>query len=198
MLNVDATREVAAVSDGCLVVTTMTTIFTWPNDAPTAPIRCAPLMGGASSIGLGLALARPDTPVLVLDGDGSLIMQLGALTTIAGAAPPNLVHFVFDNGVLYEGGGRLPVANARNVDFVSLAAAAGYPRTRSIDSLDELREALPGLLEPRDLTLVRLDVDIPPTPRWSQRNPPAELPDWWFTMLAEDSRRVRAQLLGDS
>ena len=61
-------------------------------------------MGGASSLGLGLALARPDRRVIVFDGDGSLLMQLGSLATIAGAAPRNLVHFLFKNGVYHTSG----------------------------------------------------------------------------------------------
>ena len=56
-------------------------------------------MGSASSIGLGIALAQPNKKVIVMDGDGSLLMQLGSLVTIAGAAPENLYHFVFENGV---------------------------------------------------------------------------------------------------
>ena len=56
-------------------------------------------MGKASSIGLGLALARPERKVLVLDGDGSLLMNLGTLVTISDKAPESLYHFVFDNGV---------------------------------------------------------------------------------------------------
>lgn len=194
MLNIEATHAIAAASDDCLVVTTMTTIFTWPSEVTTPKIRCAPLMGGASSIGLGLALARPDKTVLVLDGDGSLLMQLGTLTTIAGAAPRNLVHFVFDNGVLYEGGGRLPVANARRVDFEGLARAAGYPRTMSLSTTAALRDALPRLIQDPELTLVRLAIDVPATPGWSTENPHRELPDWWFTMMYEDSRAMRARL----
>lgn len=84
------------------MVCTMTTIVTFPEMSPESlNIRVAPLMGGASSIGLGIALARPDQGVMVLDGDGSLVMQLGTLLTIAKAAPKNLLHFVFNNRVLY-------------------------------------------------------------------------------------------------
>ena len=65
-------------------------------------------MGSASTIGLGIALARPERKVIVVDGDGSLLMQLGSLVTIAGAAPANLYHFVFENGV-YETSGSQPL-----------------------------------------------------------------------------------------
>ena len=64
-------------------------------------------MGKASSVGLGVALARPDVRVLVLDGDGSLLMNLGSLVTIASQAPKNLVHVVFD-GATYDTSGAQP------------------------------------------------------------------------------------------
>src|SRR3974390_2394650 len=81
-------------------------------------------MGLASSHGLGFALGRPDKRVIVLDGDGSLLMNLGSLVTIAAAAPKNLVHFVCHNGT-YEANGSHPLPNP-NVDFNALARAAGY------------------------------------------------------------------------
>lgn len=194
MRNDEATEVIAERRGDALVVITMTTIFTWPENDRRPKIRCAPLMGGASSIGLGLALARPERRVLVCDGDGSLLMQLGSLATIAEAGPPNLVHFVFDNGVLYEGGGRLPVANAPRVDYVAMARAAGYPSTRSFGTAAELGAAFDDVLQAGGPTLVHLDIDLPPTRPWSAENPHAELPDWWFSMMGEDARAVAALL----
>jgi thiamine pyrophosphate-dependent acetolactate synthase large subunit-like protein len=81
-------------------------------------------MGLASSHGLGLALGRPDKRVVVLDGDGSLLMNLGSLVTIAAAAPTNLVHFVCQNGI-YEANGGHPIPNPK-VDFAAMARSAGY------------------------------------------------------------------------
>lgn len=192
MRSTDATTLIAERSADALVVVTMTTIFTWPEDCDTPTIRCAPLMGGASSIGLGLALAQPGRRVLVLDGDGSLLMQLGSLATVAGAAPPNLTHYVFDNGVLYEGGGRLPVAGGPRTDFVGLALAAGYPSARACTTLDELDAQLRAPASGPEL--VHLTIDLPGTPPWSAENPHGELPDWWFTMLHEDGRAMRRHL----
>ena len=71
-------------------------------------------MGSASTIGLGIALAQPQRKVIVVDGDGSLLMQLGSLVTIAGAAPANFFHFVFENGV-YETSGVAAVAGRGQV-----------------------------------------------------------------------------------
>src|SRR5438105_14227198 len=82
-------------------------------------------MGSASTIGLGIALARPERKVIVVDGDGSLLMQLGSLVTIAGAAPANLYHFVFENGV-YETSGSQPLPAEGRLDLAQMARGAGY------------------------------------------------------------------------
>jgi sulfopyruvate decarboxylase subunit beta len=81
-------------------------------------------MGLDSSHGLGVALGRPDRRVIVLQGDGSLLMNLGGLVTIAAAAPRNLVHFVCQNGT-YEANGRHPLPGA-TIDFAAMARSAGY------------------------------------------------------------------------
>jgi len=83
-------------------------------------------MGCASSFALGLALARPDRRVLVADGDGAMLMRMGALATIGFLRPPNLVHVLLDNGVHDSTGAQATVAPA--VDLALVAAACGYPR----------------------------------------------------------------------
>ncbi|MGH7089625.1 MAG: thiamine pyrophosphate-dependent enzyme [Stellaceae bacterium] len=102
-------------------------------------------MGQASSAALGLALGRPDKRVIVLDGDGSLLMNLGSLVTIANAAPANLVHFVCENG-MYEANGAHPIPGRDRVSFAGLARAAGYPIVHEIAALDAFEAALPHLL----------------------------------------------------
>jgi sulfopyruvate decarboxylase subunit beta len=87
-------------------------------------------MGLASSIGLGLAIARPERKVVVLDGDGSLLMNLGTLATGARYAPANLLHVVFDNQQLQAGGGT-PTATATGADLPALARAAGIANVSS-------------------------------------------------------------------
>lgn len=94
-------------------------------------------MGKASSVALGLCLARPDRKVIVIDGDGSLLMNLGTLVTVGGQAPENLCHVVLDNGVYAVTGGQ-PVPNAENFSFAGLAKAAGYAATFEFDDLEEL------------------------------------------------------------
>ena len=119
-------------------------------------------MGLASSHALGLALGRPDKRVLVFDGDGSLLMNLGSLVTIADAAPKNLVHFVFRNGI-YEANGSHPLPNAEKVDFCGFARAAGYRATSSYDDLGKFAADAPALIKAEGPTLVTLFV-VPGAP----------------------------------
>lgn len=103
-------------------------------------------MGQASSHALGLALANPARRVFVFDGDGSLLMNLGSLVTVANAGATNLYHFVFANRV-YEVNGAHPLPGADVVDFAGIARAAGYAGAVSFDDLKPFKAELPGLLE---------------------------------------------------
>lgn len=87
-------------------------------------------MGTASSVGLGIALAQPRRRVVVLDGDGSVLMNLGTLTTLARYRPPNLTHVVFDNQSLLSVGG-FPTATSTGSDLAGIARAAGIPRVET-------------------------------------------------------------------
>src|SRR5438876_9385471 len=98
-------------------------------------------MGLASSMGLGIALSRPDRHVVVFDGDGSILMNLGGLTTLARYRPRNLVHVVFDNESLLSVGG-FPTATSTGSDIAAIAAAAGIPRTATVRTLDEFTRAV--------------------------------------------------------
>lgn len=102
-------------------------------------------MGQASSHGLGLALANPGRRVIVLDGDGSLLMNLGSLVTIANAGVANLYHFLSANRV-YEVNGSHPLPGGEKVDFEAMARAAGYRGSRSVAALDRIKAALPEIL----------------------------------------------------
>jgi len=98
-------------------------------------------MGMASSIGLGLALARPDRRVFVLDGDGSLLMNLGSLATIGLLRPPNLVLVVMDNEEYATTGGQ-PTPTAHGADLAAAARAMGIALSVTVRSEDELTRAL--------------------------------------------------------
>lgn len=156
----DALRVIAAARGDAICVPTMTTSPAWRTIAPDdLSVGCVGFMGGASSMGLGLALARPDRRVIVLDGDGSLLMQLGSLATNAGAAPRNFVHLLFKNGV-YHTSGAQGIPGGINVDFVLMAKGAGYRQVLSIDTLDELKRRLPELLTAEGPLFVELHTGL--------------------------------------
>jgi len=121
-------------------------------------------MGLCSSHGLGLALARPERKVLVLDGDGGLLMNLGTLVTLAVAAPRNFLHFVMQNGT-YEANGGHPIVN-QGVDFCGIARAAGWKKALLISELSDFEAKLPGLLKDDGPAFVTLMIEQGPlTPR---------------------------------
>ena len=115
-------------------------------------------MGLASSMGLGIALSRPDQHVVVFDGDGSILMNLGGLTTLARYRPRNLVHVVFDNESLLSVGG-FPTATATGSDLAGIAAAAGVPRTATARTLDEFTRAFDEALRAGELTTIVAKVE---------------------------------------
>lgn len=99
-------------------------------------------MGLASSIGLGIALHRPEERVVVLDGDGSVLMNLGTFATLARYAPKNLVHVVFDNGSLLSTGGFESHTTSGITDIAGVARAAGIARVASADDEIAFGEAM--------------------------------------------------------
>jgi len=115
-------------------------------------------MGLASSMGLGIALSRPELTVIVLDGDGSLLMNLGGLTTLARYRPKNLVHVVFDNESLLSVGG-FPTATSTGSDLAAMAAAAGVPRTETVVTLDEFQRAFNDATGAKDLSTIVAKVE---------------------------------------
>ena len=115
-------------------------------------------MGLASSVGLGIALARPDLPVVVLDGDGSLLMNLGGLTTLARYRPRNLVHVVFDNESLLSVGG-FPTATSTGSDLEAMAAGAGVPRTVTVRTIEDFRDGFLAAEAAGDLTTLVAKVE---------------------------------------
>jgi sulfopyruvate decarboxylase subunit beta len=115
-------------------------------------------MGLASSMGLGVALTRPELSVVVFDGDGSILMNLGGLTTLARYQPKNLLHVVFDNESLLSVGG-FPTATSTGSDIAGLAAAAGIPRTATVLTVDEFVAEFDAAIAARELTTIVAKVD---------------------------------------
>ena len=115
-------------------------------------------MGLASSVGLGIALSKPTVPVVVFDGDGSLLMNLGGLSTLARYRPGNLVHVVFDNESLLSVGG-FPTATGTCTRLAEVAAAAGVPRTSCATTVDEFVKAFADAQRSGELTTLVAKVD---------------------------------------
>src|SRR5213592_1811380 len=115
-------------------------------------------MGLASSLGLGIALSRPYGVVIVFVGDGSVLMDLGGLTTLARYRPRNLTHVVFDNESLLSVGG-FPTATSTGSDIAAIAAAAGVPRTATVRTVEEFRNAFADAIAAPELTSIVAKVE---------------------------------------
>lgn len=115
-------------------------------------------MGLASSLGMGIALSRPELQVIVLDGDGSVLMNLGGLTTLARYRPRNLVHVVFDNESLLSVGG-FPTATSTGTDLAAMARGAGIQQVQSVTELESFTAAFRDAIELADLTTLIAKVD---------------------------------------
>jgi sulfopyruvate decarboxylase subunit beta len=111
-------------------------------------------MGLASSIGLGLALNRPEAHVVVLDGDGSVLMNLGGLATLGRYRPRNLTHVVFDNGSLLSTGGFASHTASGRVDLAAIARGAGCPRVHDAQTVFQFMEAIADAFEAGEMTTV--------------------------------------------
>jgi sulfopyruvate decarboxylase subunit beta len=110
-------------------------------------------MGLASSMGLGIAVAMPRHKVVVIDGDGSLLMNLGTLSTMARYSPANLVHIVFDNQSLLSVGG-FPTATATGTDLAGVARACAVPHVAEADTVQQLKQAVAGALAGQTMTTI--------------------------------------------
>ena len=161
--NTDAVRLLDAKRNGAIIVHTMNAgdVNMGLASLSTHDELDFPLfgcMGKASSVGLGIALAHPERKVMVLDGDGSLLMNLGTLVTLANKAPENLIHFVFDNGVYAVTGGK-PVPGAGRSDWEKMAQGAGYAAVFSFDNLEDLTTGIDQVLTAQGPVFVHLEVE---------------------------------------
>ena len=156
-MTIDSALEVLARRRGdSVVVSTMTAMGPWRAKAGNdRDLICLGFMGGASSMALGVALARPELPVWVLDGDGSLAMQLGSLLTIANAAPTHFLHIVFNNGVYDTSGGQTVPADGL-ASWVGLAEGAGYAQAVRFTDAESFDSSIDALLEVDGPVLVEL------------------------------------------
>jgi sulfopyruvate decarboxylase subunit beta len=160
MLRLDALRAVYSRLEGRAVVTIMGAVAAELQSLGHKPnfFYLQHAMGLASSMGLGIALSRPELRVVVFDGDGSILMNLGGLTTLARYRPRNLLHVIFDNESLLSVGG-FPTATATGSDLAGIAAAAGVPRAPTVRTVDSFADAFDEALAARDLTTIVAKVE---------------------------------------
>lgn len=111
-------------------------------------------MGHSSSIALGVAVNKPETRVWCIDGDGAMLMHMGAMAVIGANKPNNLIHVVINNGA-HETVGGLPTV-ASDIDIVKIAEACGYPNVISVDSFEKLDSALEAAKVKNELTLIEV------------------------------------------
>jgi sulfopyruvate decarboxylase subunit beta len=155
MLRLDALKSIYPLLEHRAVVTIMGAVAAELQSIGHRPnfFYLQHAMGLASSMGLGIALAQPDRQVVVFDGDGSVLMNLGGLTTLARYRPRNLVHVVFDNESLLSVGG-FPTATSTGSDLAGIAAASGIPRTATVRTLGDFTSSFEAALAAGDLTTI--------------------------------------------
>ena len=160
MRRLDALRSIYAELEEPIVVTIMGAVAAELQSIGHRPnfFYLQHAMGLASSLGLGISLARPELRVVVFDGDGSLLMNLGGLTTLARYRPKNLVHVVFDNESLLSVGG-FPTATSTGSDLAGIARAAGVPNTATVRDLETFRDAFRQAQQRDDLSTIVAKVE---------------------------------------
>ncbi len=179
---VDTLKVLQSVRVDEVVVTMMSVAREWmalgshPLDFMYAPSS----MGQASSIGLGIALARPDKRVIACNGDGSTLMNLGSLVTITAQAPKNLTLLIFDNGVYEVTGAQATPAAAvsrkdgREIDFAAVARACGFESVFEFDEIESWKAEAGAVLNAVGPSCVVLKVA--PEPDGGPPKPPAPGP----------------------
>jgi sulfopyruvate decarboxylase subunit beta len=150
----------AARGERDVVVTTMSPARDWMTlrQHPLDVVLVPSAMGHATSIGLGIALAQPERRVIVCNGDGSMLMNLGSLVSIAAAGAANLVVLVFDNGV-YEVTGAQPIPSPGAIDFVAIARGSGFASVFEHSEIDRWREDVQRILRAPGPTMALLHVE---------------------------------------
>ena len=160
MLRIDCLRSIYAELENCLVVTIMGATASELQSLGHRQnfFYLQHAMGLASSTGLGLALSLPEQRVVIFDGDGSLLMNLGSLSTMARYRPKNLIHVVFDNESLLSVGG-FPTATGTGTDLEGIAKASGIPRVVTARTVETFTSAMSEALGGSDLTTIIAKVE---------------------------------------
>lgn len=160
MLRQDALAAIYPHLDECVVVTIMGAVSAELQAIGHRPnfFYLQHAMGLASSMGLGIALSRPDLKVVVFDGDGSVLMNLGGLTTLARYAPRNLAHVIFDNESLVSVGG-FPTATATGSNLEGIARAAGVQFSCTVSTIPDFTAVFKDALTRDQLSCIVAKVE---------------------------------------
>jgi thiamine pyrophosphate-dependent acetolactate synthase large subunit-like protein len=158
----------AAVGDALVVSSAGAMTLEWNALRPSDGNFRVRTLGLCSSIALGMALGLPGRKIVALDGDGSLLMNLCSLPTMARMHPENLIHIVFDNEV-YEASGNKVTATGCGTDLVAMAVAAGIKNARWAKSLEDFSQAVANAMSNRDLHFLGVKIvteraTVPPYP----------------------------------
>ena len=164
--------------------------------ATTGRISSVPLMGGAAGLGLGLALGQPGRRVVVVDGDSSLLMELGGLATVAAHKPKNLLHIVVHNGTQFTGLANMKIATT-DFQFAQVAQKAGYSHAERIEDASRWAERFPVLLAMDGPVFVELMVEsVPQQTRDGFEQ--EEMPDRQFDRMGVEALALQALLAQDA
>ncbi len=157
--SMEATKAVNYHRKDALVVSTSSSLREWSqvSERRDLDVDLSDCMDRAPAVGLGLALARPESKVLVLDCDSTLRTNLGGLATIGESNPENLVHFVFDDLSSVSTSG-LPIKEMENLDLVQIAQSSGYAKTYEFDRLEEFLIGLEEVMLQTGPVFVRVKV----------------------------------------
>jgi thiamine pyrophosphate-dependent acetolactate synthase large subunit-like protein len=182
----EALEILAAARGRRIVISTMASIGIWPalSDGPLDFAYMPSAMGQGPALGLGLALAHPERGVIVVNGDGSMLMNLGSLVSLANQ-PANVFLVIMDNG-LYEVTGGQATAGTGHADFAGLARAAGIKRVYGFDSAPAWRAGAAEALDDPGPVVIWLKVEG----RLGQKTPAPPRP------MAEQIERLRKVLGG--
>jgi thiamine pyrophosphate-dependent acetolactate synthase large subunit-like protein len=147
-----------------IVISNQTSARLWPrlSDHPLDFNYNPSTMGGAVPFGVGLALAQPDREVIVLSGDGSLLMSLGCLVTTVACGATNMSILLLDNGIYEVTGGQKTAAADVEVDYAGMATAAGYNSVRNFETLSDWRSNCESFLAAAGPRFARLAVERTP------------------------------------
>jgi sulfopyruvate decarboxylase subunit beta len=160
MQRLECLRAIYDQLNDCLVITIMGAVACELQSLGHKPnfFYLQHAMGLGSSMGLGLSLCLPQQKVVVFDGDGSILMNLGGYTTMARYRPKNLVHVVFDNESLLSVGG-FPTATSTGSNLEGVAKASGIVRTKTVKTMEDFKQSFAEAMKTNELTSIVAKVE---------------------------------------